>query len=352
MYDSNPVGIPIEKCQINEGFEDEEKISPNIPFRSAVGCLMYLSVATRPDITFAVHFVSQAVSKPRYHHWEIVKRILKYIRGTSDYGIVYEPGECSLQVFSDSNYAGDLSTRKSTSGFISLCFIVDDGSEAAKEISWLCRLIQEVCTCKISTPVLWIDNASAVKLVHNPEFHKLSKHIDVRYHFIREKVEEGIFKVKHIAGENQIVDILTKPLCRLRFEIFRDQDGREHEAEGIAAVEQALGVNIIRTGLWLHSCGFLGASPDGLIGEDAIVEEKYPFKYRAMSMMEEIKLSTEYIISADVDGNIVQNRNHEYFFQIQVQLALNKRKICHLVIWTPQEVVILEIKPEDFESNI
>ncbi|KAG5875724.1 hypothetical protein JTB14_007659 [Gonioctena quinquepunctata] len=115
MYDSSPVGTPIEKCQINEGFEDEGEISPNIPFRSAVGSLMYLSIVTRPDITFAVHFASQAVSKPRYHHWEIVKRILKSIRGTLDYGIVYQPGECSLQAFSDSNYAGDLSTRKSTS---------------------------------------------------------------------------------------------------------------------------------------------------------------------------------------------------------------------------------------------
>ncbi|KAG5883656.1 hypothetical protein JTB14_012095 [Gonioctena quinquepunctata] len=96
------------------------------------------------------------------------------------------------------------------------------GSEAAEEISWLCRLIQEVCTCKISTTVLWIDNASAVKLVHNPEFHKRLKHIDVRYHFIREKLEEGIFKVKHIAGKNQIADILTNSLCRPRFEILRD----------------------------------------------------------------------------------------------------------------------------------
>ncbi|KAG5864637.1 hypothetical protein JTB14_023426 [Gonioctena quinquepunctata] len=130
------------------------------------------------------------------------------------------------------------------------------------------------------------------------------------------------------------------------------QWGREHEAESIAAVEKALGVKVVRTGLWLHPCGFLGASPDGLIGEDAIVEGKCPFKYRAMSKMEEIKSSTEYIISADVDGNIVLNRNHDYFFQVQMQLALTKRKICHLVIWTPEEVVIFEIKAEDFESNI
>ncbi|KAG5869223.1 hypothetical protein JTB14_035659 [Gonioctena quinquepunctata] len=122
------------------------------------------------------------------------------------------------------------------------------------------------------------------------------------------------------------------------------QWGREHEAEGIAAVEKALGVKVVRTGLWLHPCGFLGASPDGLIGEDAIVGVKCPFKYRAMSMMEEIKSSTLYIISADVDGNIVLNRNHDYFFQVQGQLALTKEKICHLVIWTPEEVVIFKIK--------
>ncbi|KAG5878499.1 hypothetical protein JTB14_035173 [Gonioctena quinquepunctata] len=182
---------------------------------------MYLSVTTRPDITFAVHFAAQAVSKSRYHHWEIVKRILKYLRGTLDYGIVYEPGEFSLRTFSDSNYADGLSARKSTSGFIckmnqgaitwfsqnqryvSLSSMEAEyiaGSEAAKEISWLCRLIQGVSP--------------------HPEFHKRSKHIDVCYQSITEKVEEGIFKVKHFAGENQIADILTKPLCRPRFEIL------------------------------------------------------------------------------------------------------------------------------------
>ncbi|KAG5874320.1 hypothetical protein JTB14_016351 [Gonioctena quinquepunctata] len=97
------------------------KIEENLPkysFWSAVGSLMYLSVCPRgPDITFTVHFVSQAVSKPRYHHWEIVKRILKYIRGTLDYGIVYEPGECSFKLSVRFNYAG-VSPSKSTSGFI------------------------------------------------------------------------------------------------------------------------------------------------------------------------------------------------------------------------------------------
>lgn len=130
------------------------------------------------------------------------------------------------------------------------------------------------------------------------------------------------------------------------------QWGREHEAEGIAAVEQALGQTVTRTGLWLHSCGFLGASPDGLIGEDAIVEVKCPFKYRSMSMMENIKSNKEYIISSADDGNIVVNSNHDYFQQIQGQLAITKRKLCHLVVWTPKEVVIVQIQAEDYENNL
>ncbi|KAG5890509.1 hypothetical protein JTB14_016387 [Gonioctena quinquepunctata] len=106
-------------------------------------------------------------------------------------------------------------------------------------------------------------------------------------------------------------------------------EGREHEAEDIAAVEQASGVNVIRTLLWLHSCGFLGASPDGIIGGNASVEVKCLFLYRAMSMMEEIKLSTEYIISADVDGNIVRIEIMKISSKYEGSLLLMREKIVN-----------------------
>ncbi|KAG5883623.1 hypothetical protein JTB14_029568 [Gonioctena quinquepunctata] len=194
---------------------------------------MYLSVATRPDITFVVHFAAQAVSKPRYHHWEIVKRILKYLRGTLGYGIVYEPGEFSLQAFSDSNYADDLSARKSTSRFIckmnqgaitwfsqnqryvSLSTMEAEyiaGSEAAKEISWLCRLIQKVGP--------------------HPEFHKCSKHIDVCYQSITEKalglqcwqlaIVENRLAIRNTVGTRGTVDPTREEALQVDLEVKSD----------------------------------------------------------------------------------------------------------------------------------
>lgn len=128
--------------------------------------------------------------------------------------------------------------------------------------------------------------------------------------------------------------------------------GREHEAEGIKSLETSLNAKVTKTGLWLHACGFLGASPDGLLGEDAIVEVKCPFKYRENLMLENIKQHKNYIIFADVTGNISINEGHEYFLQIQGELVIRKRKLCHSVIWTPKEVVIVQVEAQDFSKNI
>lgn len=110
-------------------------------------------------------------------------------------------------------------------------------------------------------------------------------------------------------------------------------------------------MKVIPTGFWLHSSGFIGGSPDGLIGDDAIIEVKCPFKYKDSSLLEDIKTDHNYIVIADSIGNITVNKNHEYFQQIQGQLFLTKRKICYLVIWTPKEVVIVNIPAEDFSTN-
>ena len=97
-------------------------------------------------------------------------------------------------------------------------------SEGTKEAIWLTRMLNEISKLN-STPTLYIDNASAVKLVKNPEFHKRSKHIEVRHYFVREKYLEGLLQVQHLEGENQIADIMTKPLPRVRFEKLREMMG-------------------------------------------------------------------------------------------------------------------------------
>jgi hypothetical protein len=93
-------------------------------------------------------------------------------------------------------------------------------SEATKEVIWLTRLLNEITTLS-AIPVLRVDNMSAVKLIQNPVFHKRSKHIDVRYNFVREKHEEGKLVVEHVCGDQQLADILTKPLSKERLEKLR-----------------------------------------------------------------------------------------------------------------------------------
>ncbi|XP_071578904.1 uncharacterized protein [Temnothorax nylanderi] len=191
----------------------------------------------RPDIAYAVNFVSQFLEKPLERHWMMVKRILKYLQGTTAYGIKYRlDGDIPrLTGYSDADFANDPDTRRSVSGIL---FKYNGGvitwasrrqqsvalstmeaeyvaaSEGAKKAVWLGRLFSKI-TPLHKEPVIFIDNASAIKLAKNPSFHKHSKHIAVRYHFVRECVETGQLIVEYIPSEKQVADILTKPIPRV-----------------------------------------------------------------------------------------------------------------------------------------
>ena len=245
MSDCNPVATPIDKTSTCLEADAGDMIDGSVPYREAVGSLLYLATCTRPDISYAVSVVSQSLSKPTRTHWEKVKRIFRYLKGTSGLGIMYKHGLNSdrLIAYSDADYAGDIVTRRSTSGFV--CMFMGGpvswssqrqrsvalstteseyiaASEAAKEIVWFARLFKEI-TNFTTVPLLRVDNLSAVKLVQNPVYHKRSKHIDVRYHFVREKHEAGELVVDHVCGEEQLADVLTKPLSRDRFKrLLRD----------------------------------------------------------------------------------------------------------------------------------
>ena len=246
MIEGNAVSTPIEACQVS-GEDLSTKVDDTVPYREAVGSLMYLAVATRPDISFAVGYVSQFLDKAEQKHWLIVKRILRYIRGTASFGICFRHNSKSgiLEAYCDVDYASDTSTRRSLSGG---AFKYSDGaivwisrrqksvslstteaeymaaSEAAKEVVWLHRLFSEIAPLS-ETPTLQIDNASAIKLAKNPEFHQRTKHIDVRCHFVRELYLKGALEIKHVAGDHQIADILTKALPKRRFQYLREELG-------------------------------------------------------------------------------------------------------------------------------
>lgn len=238
MMDSHSVSTPAE------GFVSQDPTDQisNYPFREAVGSLMYLAIGTRPDIAFAVGRVSRRLNHPTESDVNDVKRILRYLRGTMDIGILYESNRnLVLNCYSDSDYAGDRATRRSTTGFVLIlgsgaiswssqlqkCVALStteaeyvSSSQAVKELVWLNSLLDELYI-EYESKTLFVDNLSAIRLIKNPEYHKRTKHIDVMYHFIREKFNEGFFDLSYICTGDQVADILTKPLTRDKFLKFR-----------------------------------------------------------------------------------------------------------------------------------
>jgi hypothetical protein len=227
----------------NERFE-----MAKVPYRSAVGALMYLMVCTRPDIAQAVGEVSRFLENPGKEHWNAVKRILRYVHGTQNCGLVLT-GNGKLQVsgYADADYAGCIDSRRSTSGcaillgdnciswrskrqpsvalstceaeYMALC-------ESVKEVIWLRMLLDELGLPQVNPSKILEDNQGCIKLAENPVVHGRSKHIDVRYHFIRERVRKVRDVVLEYCSTNDMVaDILTKPLDREKFAKFREKIG-------------------------------------------------------------------------------------------------------------------------------
>ena len=259
----------IEQCgmtgcnAVDTPLEQNNKLLPGRPdmardttkFRSIVGSLRYL-VNTRPDIAYSVGMVSRFMKSPTTEHWAAIKCIIRYIAGTTEYGCRYTCGSHSnlkLLGYSDSDHAGDLEKRKSTSGVVfflngnlvtwssqkqrvvslSSCeaeYIA--GASAACQGVWLTRLIADLTGEKLKNFKLLMDSKSAIELSKNPVYHERSKHIDTRYHFIRECVSDGIAEVEHVGTDKQLADIMTKPLGRVKFVEMRQELGVSQVSHG------------------------------------------------------------------------------------------------------------------------
>ena len=217
-------------------------------YRSLVGSLRYL-VHTRPDIAFAVGYVSRFMETPRQEHLVAVKHLLRYIAGTVDYGLVYPKlsnGVNNLIGYTDSDMGGDVDERRCTAGVL---FFLGDmpvtwqsqkqktvalstceaeymaGAAGACQAVWLVQLLSDITGDVAQPPALKMDNQSAIALSKNPVLHDRSKHIDTKFHFIRECVDSGKTSVEYASTQEQLVDVLTKALGRARFCELRDKVG-------------------------------------------------------------------------------------------------------------------------------
>jgi hypothetical protein len=208
-------------------------------FRSVIGCLRYL-VNTRPDIALAVGVASRFMESPSTIHWAVVKQILRYVSGTLNHGCRYMKGVGSPELvgYTDSDHAGDVNDRKSTSGVVfflggstiswtsqkqkvvamSSCEAeyIAAGAGACQGV-WLSNLIADLTGKSREKFKLYVDNKSAIALCKNPVHHDRTKHIDIKFHKIRQCIEEGKLDVYHVRTDAQLADALTKALGRTRF---------------------------------------------------------------------------------------------------------------------------------------
>ncbi|CAL1394707.1 unnamed protein product [Linum trigynum] len=213
-------------------------------YKQLIGSLLY-ATATRPDIMFSVCLLSRFMEQPTRQHMLAAKRILRYLKGTQGYGIWYQRGqdEGCLVGYTDSDYAGDLNDRKSTSGYafflaggvvswaskkkpvVTLSTTEEEfvaASYAAAQCVWLRRIMKQMgweSSVKEATRV-YCDNSSTIKLARNPILHGRSKHIDVCFHFLRDLVKDEVIGLMHCGSEEQAADILTKALKLETFEFL------------------------------------------------------------------------------------------------------------------------------------
>ena len=236
-------GLKLSKLMSPSTPEEKEEMK-KIPYRQAIGSLNFISVCTRPDISYELSRCAQFCENPGQQHWTRVKRILRYLQGTKERKLVYELSLSSTPSFqpigySDSDWAGCPDSRRSTTGFIftlagapitwsskqqktvalsSTEAEYMSAADSVKDAKWVRQLLQDLgYECHTPLPIM-VDNQGAIHLSKNPGHHHRTKHIDIKYHFIRQEVENGAIELKYLPTQEQPADMMTKTLVGPKLE--------------------------------------------------------------------------------------------------------------------------------------
>ena len=244
MSECKPKSMPCEIDVNNILREVSEPLDNPKLFRAIVGSLIYVMTCTRPDLCYVVTMLSQHMANPKVIHLSLAKHVLRYLKGTINYGLTFSRvKDVEIIGFTDSDW-GSSPDRRSISGY---CYTLNSNgpliswssrkqrivalssseaeyvamTEAMKEANFLRQLLADMTGSERQVVRLYADNQSAIKLAENPCHHKKSKHIDIRYHFIRQEIADGIVNVKYIPTNDNVADMFTKPLSKTKILNFK-----------------------------------------------------------------------------------------------------------------------------------
>ncbi|CAL8174593.1 unnamed protein product [Prunus armeniaca] len=240
LEDCKPVSIPLPTGERLKKVDGSELADEGL-YRKIVGSLLYLT--TRHDLMYAASLLSRFMTSPTKKHMGVARRVLRYVQGTLNYGIEYVKDKFAILIgFYDADWAGSEDDSRSTygyafsfgSGAFSWAFVKQNTvalstaeaeyvstSEATAQAIWLRFVLDDFGEMQTEATPLFCDNMSTISTAKNPVFHQRTRHINRRYHFIREALQEGVVDMKFYRSEEQLADIFTKALPKVRFNQLR-----------------------------------------------------------------------------------------------------------------------------------
>ena len=241
MKDVKGVSTPMDTSYTKlEG--EYDRLPDNEQYRQAVGAMLYVATTTRPDIAAAIGLLCRRVSNPRQRDWNAVKRVMRYLKQTADLKLKISAVNLDLVGYVDADWAGDVSDRKSTSGYLyklgespvswsskKQASVALSSTEAeyisaalaSQEVAWIRQLLCDLGVPATQATLMYEDNQGCIKLAAGDKMNARTKHIDVRYHHLRDLVERHVIELTYCETNKMIADALTKPLPRPKFEELR-----------------------------------------------------------------------------------------------------------------------------------
>lgn len=252
MSDCNPVSTPMDTNQklsmsMSPNNEEERQEMSKVPYMQAIGCLLFAAQVSRPDISYAVNMLSRYSTNPGRAHWEAAKRVMRYLKGTIEKGLVYKPNlDNTITGYCDADWAGNIDDRQSTTGYI---FVYQSAAiswstkkqktvalssteaefmsitAAIQESVWLKRLENEMNPDAKKTMKIFCDNKGALHVAMNNNYSNRTKHVDIKAKFIRQKIDEKEVALEYISTNEMLADVFTKALPCQKLKYFRNRFG-------------------------------------------------------------------------------------------------------------------------------